>query len=1253
MQRYVAKHPFQGDARQAQLSFPQGSLITAKPGQTGAWWWGACNGKEGWFPPTYVQVGPQQQQAPPQGVAYGQQQNPNISMQQRMSQAQFTSSVQARGGYPQQQGGYPQQQGGYPQQQSGLFGVAPQQQQQQQQRTSFQQPMPEPGGFNAARPQAVYEPEDPFAGLQPMNSGNKGLSATMSELPAPDSLGMESGGSGSQFKSMGSLPSYEGAPISQDLTSPMMGSSSSNMNLSGSTSGGAMGGTASTSSTSANRTSPVPSMQQHQQYQRSTPAQTDRARTPPPIDTSMSASRTRQVSAVPTPASQKTQESNSPKRTPPRPTKSFNSADSRGKTTPTRTFSASSSRKPEKPEEPTRVAPGGGTNAPTQLSPEELKVMRDREREEAQQKAQLRKEKEEMRGLHTEQQSDSGGIGSSGIALTATDSGEVEVGFSSVADGETDTTKFLSFNPFDYLSGTSGSRPQRKFFPIYRVPPFWALVNLQTYVRRQPIPPEKLNDRTAMYERLSKALSFVSHVVGEAPSLKFLHHNHMACEACIKLISLLPHSAGASGKKLDELFLNFINVFVPLIDKIQPYQQLVLPGGWQQPEYCNLLLYIVRNCGDNKWSFTVCNTSKDGLEYHPSSFDPESGRQLKQLAMTIWEIPAQRLLDSTFWILLFRMQVYPSRKNTAEFLYTKLLPALNSRPLLSNLDQGPAEYLEVPDAISASTMHPLAKLAITTTPSVGQRSSKYSTLLLMSGALQLAYKEIEHKSAHSLDPEDTRILKLAGRNVANFASTMDPSKVGDSSLLAGLSMTWDLLDRYLKKINFTASRSMDQYSHGLSKSAMSDDFSKGRILALQTSAGSAAHPFFGRLRRDDYENVVKRLMGDPRQDPILIPAVLTDENLPPVATDFATASSSLQRIADACSLLLQQRRLVKNAPAFAASAAQYAMTHVLPMPNSDPKYCFWRKADMRRETQVNLLFLIRRIVRIYTAATACVQQSRGLVAIRSTALAAGTCVADAICRVKCVDDPSAFCLHYSGLCEGPTEAFGIEAGSYASLGSNLPIYDPVICALRFRCLDYLRNLTLKDDGTKRNTIFNFDKSLTAMDGDLVLINQLSIQLAFQRPHPPTDEAMANHCTMLISGRNGSMLEVLPEFEYFRDIVFAFRHAVSGKTQTPEVPDTHTWLPSDATLHWGVRRIAKDNPILEYDVKAFHGHSQEFIEEVAQQATIMTKAKGFLSLFSSKEREVRARLSTADPNTVINSCGEKFVNNKRYVLVFFL
>jgi hypothetical protein len=936
-----------------------------------------------------------------------------------------------------------------------------------------------------------------------------------------------------------------------------------------------------------------------------------------------------------------------------------------------------------KPVTPATMPVTSTSSAPPTYTKEEMEQRKIREEEEARQKAQLRRDKEEARKLQEQQDQEAavaGGLGKSGVAFTTSsgDGGEnVEV--TATTDGTTANDHTMAgayvFNAYDYLAGTSGGFPSRKFSPIFRVPPFWGLMNLDIYVRRFPLPPEKIHDTAAMYDQMAKALSFLCHVCVETERaakagkgrfaaflrrngganeaaaaaaqspLAFLRINHYACEACIKLISILPHSAGTSGKVLDGLFLNFINVFVSLMENLPANQQIVIPGGWQQPDYTHLVLYIVRNCGDSRFSFTVCNTGRDGLEYHPSSFDPETGRRLKQLAMTIWDIPSSRLLDSTFWTLLFRMQVYPSKRNNAELLYTKLLPALNSRPLWSNLDQGQAEYLEIPDAISSRSFHPLARLALTTTPAAGSRPAKYANLLLMNAAVDLAYMDIADAPPNSMDPEDTRILKLSGRNLSNFASTMDPTTVADGSLGASLSNSWDLLDKLLKKINFSSAKPIDTYTHGLTPAALRDGFAKGCITSMQTSAGSAAHPLFGRLRRDDYENVVKRLMGDPRADPILIPAVLTDEELPPIATNYQDAMSSLQRIADACSLLLQQRRLVKNAPAFAASAAQYALTVILPMPNSEPKFCFWRKAKMRRETQLNLLFLIRRMCRIYSASTACVQQSRGLVAIRSIAFACGACIADAICRVKAVDDPSAFALHYSGLNEGPTDPFGIEAGSFESLGSNMPIYDPNICSLRFQCLDYLRGLSLNMDGTKKDTIFNFDKSLAPMKADMVLINNLSIQLALQRPYPATDEAMANYTAQLISGQNGSIIEVLPEFEYFRDIIFHFKHSVSGKTPTPEVADSHTWLPSDATLHWHVKRKDKENPALIYHVHAFENHHQDFVEAVAIDNTIETKFLGFLALFSTKEKAIRSRLSSADPNTVVNSCGDKFLKKR--------
>ena len=136
--QYVAKHPFQGDMRQSQLSFPKGAVISAKPNQEGAWWWGAVNGKEGWFPPTYVspmaQSPPPQQALPTYGSQPPQQQ---MSMQQRMQQASFAPSVKQQ--QPQRPGVVPQQPmpvaGAYGQQPAG-FGAA------QAPQPGFSQPPP-------------------------------------------------------------------------------------------------------------------------------------------------------------------------------------------------------------------------------------------------------------------------------------------------------------------------------------------------------------------------------------------------------------------------------------------------------------------------------------------------------------------------------------------------------------------------------------------------------------------------------------------------------------------------------------------------------------------------------------------------------------------------------------------------------------------------------------------------------------------------------------------------------------------------------------------------------------------------------------------------------------------------------------------------------------------------------------------------------------------------------------------------------
>ena len=42
---YQAKHAFNGNSSQSQLSFNAGARIIAAQNQLGQWWWGNCNGQ--------------------------------------------------------------------------------------------------------------------------------------------------------------------------------------------------------------------------------------------------------------------------------------------------------------------------------------------------------------------------------------------------------------------------------------------------------------------------------------------------------------------------------------------------------------------------------------------------------------------------------------------------------------------------------------------------------------------------------------------------------------------------------------------------------------------------------------------------------------------------------------------------------------------------------------------------------------------------------------------------------------------------------------------------------------------------------------------------------------------------------------------------------------------------------------------------------------------------------------------------------
>jgi hypothetical protein len=115
----------------------------------------------------------------------------------------------------------------------------------------------------------------------------------------------------------------------------------------------------------------------------------------------------------------------------------------------------------------------------------------------------------------------------------------------------------------------------------------------------------------------------------------------------------------------------------------------LVPGGWVNPngEGGRNIMFVVQR-KESTFSLGVCNTSADaadGLRYHPVLPDSTPDLQYK-LTLVVEDIPLQRLLDSSFWLLNAKMQFQGyEAKRGAEFLYEHLLPFLNGKPVQATI----------------------------------------------------------------------------------------------------------------------------------------------------------------------------------------------------------------------------------------------------------------------------------------------------------------------------------------------------------------------------------------------------------------------------------------------------------------------------------------------------------------------------------------------------------------------------------------
>jgi hypothetical protein len=63
------------------------------------------------------------------------------------------------------------------------------------------------------------------------------------------------------------------------------------------------------------------------------------------------------------------------------------------------------------------------------------------------------------------------------------------------------------------------------------------------------------------------------------------------------------------------------------------------------------------------------------------------GKIKRMLSLVLESVPYDRIKDASFWFMIYRMMVYPAEDNGPKVFYERLLPYLNSKPLMANVDK--------------------------------------------------------------------------------------------------------------------------------------------------------------------------------------------------------------------------------------------------------------------------------------------------------------------------------------------------------------------------------------------------------------------------------------------------------------------------------------------------------------------------------------------------------------------------------------
>ena len=142
----------------------------------------------------------------------------------------------------------------------------------------------------------------------------------------------------------------------------------------------------------------------------------------------------------------------------------------------------------------------------------------------------------------------------------------------------------------------------------------------------------------------------------------------------------------------DGNFLTFLQFFVGRVGALRPGESLLFPGGWRcETKEGHAIMFLLHRHQSafalglsNTGGIIVTDEDDNGLNYHPGKAECTPPKMKRAMSIVCEDIPTERLLDSSFWFMLFKQLVYPSDNNGPRELYEILLPYLNNRPFSAN-----------------------------------------------------------------------------------------------------------------------------------------------------------------------------------------------------------------------------------------------------------------------------------------------------------------------------------------------------------------------------------------------------------------------------------------------------------------------------------------------------------------------------------------------------------------------------------------